>query len=302
MLLSCVLTVKIRSDPSEQMKVIPIRHLNAQKEPKLTERFTIRDLRALLNGKDIVQELHRHDFFLVLALKKGNGHHAIDFTGYDIGNHCIFVMNPGQVHELALKANSTGYLMQFNFDYYYAYERGSDQMLRKVSSTNCYHLDANQSRKSFSILENIFQEYTEKKAQYDEAIRASLRIFFIELIRHSENNASNKINSYSREKFEVLSQLLETYIAERKEVRQYAELMNLSGYQLNAITKDVQGKTCSEVINDYIILESKRLLLATSNQVNQIAYHLGYDDVSYFIRFFKKHTGYSPEVFRHNFK
>jgi len=78
--------------------------------------------------------------------------------------------------------------------------------------------------------------------------------------------------------------------------------LNLSSFQLNAITKATLGKNCSELINEYVILESKRYLLATSNQVNQIADHLGYEDISYFTRFFKKHTGYSPEAFRNNFK
>jgi AraC family transcriptional regulator, transcriptional activator of pobA len=43
-------------------------------------------------------------------------------------------------------------------------------------------------------------------------------------------------------------------------------------------------------------------LLATPNQIKDVADHLGYEDVSYFIRFFKKHTGHSPEAFRRNFK
>ena len=79
-------------------------------------------------------------------------------------------------------------------------------------------------------------------------------------------------------------------------------MLNLSTYQLSAITKGVLGKTPSEVINDYIILEAKRYLLGTSDQVNQIAWHLGYEDTSYFIRFFKKHTGFSPDAFRTNSK
>jgi AraC family transcriptional regulator, transcriptional activator of pobA len=62
------------------------------------------------------------------------------------------------------------------------------------------------------------------------------------------------------------------------------------------------GKTAADLIDDHILLESKRYLLASSNQVNQIAYRLGYDDVSYFIRFFKKHTGHTPEMFRQNFR
>ncbi len=75
-------------------------------------------------------------------------------------------------------------------------------------------------------------------------------------------------------------------------------MMNLSAYQLNEITKVAVGKTPSELINEQIILEAKRYLLATPNQVKDIADHLGYEDVSYFIRFFKKHTGHSPEAFR----
>jgi len=78
--------------------------------------------------------------------------------------------------------------------------------------------------------------------------------------------------------------------------------MNLSSYQLNAITKTSLNKTPSELINEHILLEAKRRLLATSSQVNQIADDLGYKDVSYFIRFFKKHTGHSPEAFRDNFR
>ncbi|MBK6938533.1 MAG: AraC family transcriptional regulator [Chitinophagaceae bacterium] len=83
---------------------------------------------------------------------------------------------------------------------------------------------------------------------------------------------------------------------------EYASLLNLSPYQLNAIAKQSAGKTVSELINEQIILETKRYLLATSGQVKDIADHLGYEDVSYFIRFFKKQTGYSPEAFRKNFK
>jgi hypothetical protein len=54
---------------------IPIRHIQAkQPEPDLVESFSIRDVRALLAGKDMLQAYHRHDFFFVLALKKRIGY------------------------------------------------------------------------------------------------------------------------------------------------------------------------------------------------------------------------------------
>jgi len=87
-----------------------------------------------------------------------------------------------------------------------------------------------------------------------------------------------------------------------KSASEYAKLLSLSSYQLNAITKGSVGKTVSDLINEQILLEAKRYLLATPNPVKDVADLLGYEDVSYFIRFFKKHTGHSPEAFRKNFK
>ncbi|MEO7768377.1 MAG: helix-turn-helix domain-containing protein, partial [Ferruginibacter sp.] len=95
-------------------------------------------------------------------------------------------------------------------------------------------------------------------------------------------------------------ELLDTHITNIKQVSQYAGRLNLSTYQLNAITKATVGKPASALINEQIILEAKRYLLATPNQVKDIADYLGYEDISYFIRFFRKHTGYTPEAFRKN--
>jgi AraC family transcriptional regulator, transcriptional activator of pobA len=285
------------------MKKIPIRYINAtQKEPVFLESFSIRDIRNLLAGKDMVQELHRHDFFYILALKKGAGNHEIDFVSYKVGDNAVFFMSPGLVHQLVLKAGSTGYLVQFKTDFYYPHDKSLNQVLRKASSMNFYQLNANGFKKLLSTLDYIFREYSNKQEKYQEVIKANLGILFIELIRQNSKSGSSNVVPYTQERLEEFLGLLETHISDHKQVSQYAAMLNLTPYQLNAITKATLGKTSSQIINEYIILESKRYLLATSNQVNQIANHLGYEDISYFIRFFKKQTGYSPEAFRHNFR
>ena len=148
----------------------------------------------------------------------------------------------------------------------------------------------------------IFHEYTEKQERYEGVIKANIEIFLIELLRQHNTSRPGSASIYKQEMLEKFLELLESSLSNQKQVSQYAFALNLSVYQLNTIVKATLGKNCSELINDYIILEAKRLLLATSSQINQIAYHLGYEDVSYFIRFFRKHTGYSPEVFRNNFR
>jgi AraC-like DNA-binding protein len=286
------------------MKKIPIRNIKTTlKEPNFSESFNIRDVSALLSGKDMDQELHRHDFFFILALQKGVGTHTIDFTSHEIGDNSVFFLRPGQVHQLTLKAGSTGYLMEFKTEFYHPHDIVSHQLLRQASAKNICQPEAERFKKIFAALTYTYHEYTEKKERYQEVIKANLSIFFIELVRsrQSLNSQTNQTTSYSQERLDNFLELLETQIAEHKNVSHYAGELNLSPFQLNAITKATLGKTSSEIINDYIILEIKRYLLATSNQISQVAYHLGYEDVSYFIRFFRKHTGYSPETFRRTF-
>jgi len=284
------------------MKRIPVRRISAtQNEPDLSENFSIRDIDSLLAGKDMVQELHRHDFFLMLALQKGTGNHDIDFTPYAVGDNAVFFMRPGQVHRLMLKAGSEGYLMQFREEFYFPHDKVLNQQLRKASNINHYQLTTNGFQKLAGILTYIFQEYTGKQADYREVIRANTGILFIELARQYNKIPSGNVTLYMQERLDELSALLEKHVFIHKQVPEYAAMMNLSVYQLNAITKETLGKTCAILINESIILEAKRQLLATSNQVNQVADYLGYEDGSYFIRFFRKQTGYSPEAFRHHF-
>lgn len=284
------------------MANIPVRKIQTSaQEPIFSEIFSIRDVGDLLAGNDMIQELHRHDFYYILALKKGAGDHQIDFTSYEVCDHSVFFMRPGQVHQLTLKAGSTGYLLQFKTDFGYPYDKVSNQLLRKTGNANFYQFGVDSHKKLLAILAYIFQEYTDKQERYREAIKAQLSIFFIELIRQHSTNLPNNSNLYNQERFAELTDLLGMHITDHKQVSQYADMMHLSTYQLNAITKAMLGKTCSALINEHIILESKRHLLATSDQVKEIAWHMGYEDVSYFIRFFKKQTGYSPDAFRHHF-
>jgi len=285
------------------MDRIPIRHINApRKEPNFSESFSIRDIHGLLAGKDMLQELHRHDFFYILALKRGTGNHEIDFTPYTVCDNAVFFMRPGQVHRLVVKAGSTGYLMQFRDDFYFPPDKVSNQTLRKASNLNHYQFDDSGFKKVLMLLAYIFQEYADKREKYQEAIKATIGIFSIELVRQHNSSPSDHADLYMQERLDKFLELLETAIFKYKQVSHFAAALNLSTYQLNAITKATLGKTSSELINERILLEAKRHLLATSNQINQIADHLGYEDVSYFSRFFKKHTGYSPEAFRHNFQ
>ncbi len=283
------------------MKDIPVRHIE---EPYFDKGFKIVKLDSDLSEKDMIQKLHRHNFYFALFLKKGSGEHTIDFISYPVADYTLFFMRPGQVHQLILKKGSQGYLLAFNRDFYLSKEDTANVILRKASRKNHYAFSPTAFQKLLPVLTSIHEEYTEKQDRYIHAVIAHLEILFIKIIRFSlpSKSISNKESQYRQERLEEFLELLQHNISSQRQVAEYANMMHLSTYQLNKIIKATIGKTCSTVINEYILLEAKRSLLGTSNQINQIAYHLGYEDTSYFIRFFKKHTGVSPQTYRNNYK
>ena len=286
------------------LKTIPVRKIKVPAAEAFPEGFSIRTIEVLLGGKELRHDLHRHDFYFMLAVERGSGVHKIDFNSYHVTDQSVFFLRPGQIHQLTLTADSGGYLMEFTPEFYYPKDAQATQLFSRVSSKNSCQLNLAKPGKLFSTLARIHDEYQNKEEGYKDVIKAELGILFIELLRQrkSISDSSTRNVTYEQEKLEALLQLVEANLSHNKQVPFYAGQLNLSPYQLNAITKSTLGKTCSEVINEHIILEAKRHLLATSNQVTQIAYHLGYEDVSYFIRFFKKHTGHSPDAFRQNSK
>ena len=74
--------------------------------------------------------------------------------------------------------------------------------------------------------------------------------------------------------------------------------MNISTKTLYNNVMEVAHITPLQMIDNRIILESKRMLKYTGLRVTEIAYQLGFNDPSYFVKFFKKQTGCLPLEFR----
>jgi AraC-like DNA-binding protein len=285
------------------MEKIPVRNIRTTEE-RSAGRFSIRKIENIMGSNEMNHELHRHNFFFILAVNKGEGVHEIDFTPFKVTSQSVFFLRPGQVHQLYLKPGSTGYLVEFDSLFARPKNKPSTHYLRKASNKNLCKVESARFAKLDGILSNMFNELSAKAEGYLDVIKAELEIFCIELNRQSVDpkRVAREEGLYAKEKFEQFFELLENKISEMKNASQYAELLHLSAYQLNAITKAVAGKTATQLIEEQVMLEAKRYLIATPNQIKDIAWNLGYEDVSYFIRFFKKRAGQSPEAFRKDFK
>ncbi len=284
-------------------KSIPIRQLTKVCDP--SSEFRMLSLSELLKKEELKQQIHRHDFYFMLIVIKGTGKHTIDFTIFKIEPSMVFFMRPGQIHELDLDAGTTGFILEFSGDFVPKVSENSRYMFNSISQHNALTFNIKSLQPVLQSAEKIYSESQIDFIEKNEVIRLHLHLIFIELYRQvaiQQLVQEQDSDAFTKEKLYTFLELLEKNIHRKKRVSEYAEMMNLTPYQLNNITKSVLNKSVSILIKDQVLLEAKRLLLTTSNQVNQIAIELGFEDVSYFIRFFKKHLGSSPAVFRQNFK
>ena len=81
-------------------------------------------------------------------------------------------------------------------------------------------------------------------------------------------------------------------------VNYIAARLNISPGYLTDILKQESGKTALEHIHIYLISEAKHLLKGENQSISEIAYALGFENLSYFSRLFKKEVGISPNVFK----
>ena len=137
-----------------------------------------------------------------------------------------------------------------------------------------------------------------------------LRNYVLELIHYGQklqpasssypvHNASARVTSLFIEllerqfPIESLQQQLNLRTA-----KDYADRLAIHVNHLNKVLKETTGKTTTEIIGGRVLQEAKILLKQTDWNISEIAYSLGFEQLSHFSNFFRKHTAQSPNAFR----
>ncbi|MGB3145681.1 MAG: helix-turn-helix domain-containing protein [Maribacter sp.] len=74
--------------------------------------------------------------------------------------------------------------------------------------------------------------------------------------------------------------------------------MLISTKHLNQVVKDFTLNTAKTFIDDYVILEAKRAIVSTDKSLKEIAFDIGFDEVTNFTKFFKNKMNMTPKAFK----
>ncbi len=130
-----------------------------------------------------------------------------------------------------------------------------------------------------------------------EAMLIDLLVCVLRNVQHSKVQPGSEPRSY-REVYRKFVTLVEEHHSEHWTLRRYADALRISVPRLRAICHSVSGESPIRNINTRIVLEAKRCLVYSSMSVAEIAYHLGFEDPSYFSRFFKARCDQTPTQYK----
>jgi AraC family transcriptional activator of pobA len=249
---------------------------------------------------------HRHTFFHLVFFTKGSGRHFIDFKQFDVKPGIIYFMIPGQVHSWLFEQEPDGYIINFSTDYFNSF-LGNPAYLQTfsifsgITDQQVIALPEEAVTQLTVLFEEILKEGISKQPFGNDMVRTLLLQIFIKAERLNGHKIEAFTGSYNHTIFRNFQRLIVANYKGLKLPKEYADMLYITPNHLNALCKDIIGLSAGEVIREHIILEAKRLLISLDLSVLEISSELRFNDTSYFIKFFKKYEGITPEKFRkHN--
>ncbi|WP_342644478.1 helix-turn-helix domain-containing protein [Mucilaginibacter sp. CSA2-8R] len=237
---------------------------------------------------------HRIDFFAVIWFTQDDGEHYIDFEAYPICKNTVYLLSKNQVHAIPSQQLPRAKVMVFSTDFFHRVEEPFLRQLflpfDNVGITIPGHMQV-PLEKLFDLilLENQGQADINLLLKYTTA-------FLWHLYRFSAQRFSLEAGEDHR--MVKLFQLMEVHYKEGRSASYYAAQIGLTAKRINEILRQRTGFTISQLLYQFLVIEAKREIYHNRLSIKEIAYQLGFSDQSYFARFFKKHTGLTPEQFR----
>lgn len=250
-----------------------------------------------LHGERHIDKPHQHDFFIIVLFDQANGVHTIDFVDYKIKNHQIHLLFPGQIHRWDIESDTTGYQLMIGRHFFESFSSS----FRFSSAQYHNHPVIQLSEESYKLLHyefNAIKKELENEDGLQELISSRTDVIALIISKEASKIFSDHDIYQNEPRIAKFQELIDAFFKEEKLVSFYASKLHVSANYLNILCKKHLKISATQLIQQRIILESKRYLKATTLSVKEIAFDLGFVDHSYFSNFFKNQTGTTPTNFR----
>ena len=175
----------------------------------------------------------------------------------------------------------------------------------QFGSLPCMELTQAESQSLRSFISMVEQELKGSETDFSSEIIGGLIAATIykvgDILTHyltEHPEVDSPIHNRAEEYFRQFTELLGEHYKHERSVGFYARQLCITPKYLTTLIKRISGKSVSEWIDSYVILEAKTLLKYSNMSVQEIAYYLNFPNQSFFGSYFKRNAGMSPSQYK----
>lgn len=242
-----------------------------------------------------------------LFCSKGSISISSDLEHHVINPRSMFVCPPGSIVQIESEQDAAVHFIFCEEEFVNRVHLDQKQLLHlfmEVRTTPCLQLDDSEWSSINHTLEEIF---TEGRSGREDLFSAEI---MYSLFRALAYRISRVIDDRMKTRKETpslprhtayfnafIEELSHNYMQERS-VGFYADRLHLTPKYLTTLLRTTTGRTATQWIDDYVVLEAKNLLKYSSMNIQEVAYYLHFPNQSFFGKYFKQHTGMTPSAYR----
>lgn len=249
------------------------------------------------------------DFYMIWFKKLKSGVFLYGRTTYDHESGSMLFVKPRQIVELQnLEFEEDGFTIFIHEDFLNGHALHADiqrYAYFDYETHEALHLSAKEEQVIWELYRSIETEYHNNEDEYsrsiilghvDSILKYAQRFYKRQFINRTGlfGTTVSKFNDF-------LSAYVRGGFLQEKglpTVTLAAAELHLSTRYLSDLLKQETGKTAIELIHIFLISEAKNLLLGSDNNIAETAYTLGFDNLPYFSRLFKREVGMTPVQFK----
>ncbi|HEY4328016.1 MAG TPA: AraC family transcriptional regulator [Mucilaginibacter sp.] len=249
------------------------------------------------------------DFYIIGFKKLKSGVIMYGRTKYDHENGSMYFIKPRQMVEFKnLEFEEDGFLIFIHEDFlngHFLHNEIKKYNFFDYETNEALHLSPKEEEIIWDLYGKIETEYTNNTDEYsrdiiltyiDSILKYSQRFYKRQFINRKE--LLGKTISKFNDALTVYFKKGQLQTIGLPTVHAMAAQLNVSSRYLSDMLKQETGKTAIELIHIYLVNEAKNLLKSDDQNVSEIAYTLGFENLPYFSRLFKKEVGVSPNQFK----
>ena len=251
--------------------------------------------------------LHWHLEMEIIYIKKGCGTVSIDLSSTLVHEGDIILLAPGQLHSISQHEDVRLEYENILFDLAMLEAKGNDSCTQDFFAP---------LRHSHALSKNIYtaqdKKYSKISCWLDQAdeicktfphayqlhIKSCLFGLFYELFADWEIAAAPKKTLPSLEKLKMIIKYVENHYQDHITIEDIASFCDYSQSHFMKYFKNAMGMSFIEYLNDYRLMMAARLLLASDSSILSISQEVGFENLSYFNRSFKKKFSVTPSAYR----